>query len=143
MSTAKTKAERHRDICRDVLNFNKNCNEDYEACTIFQSLFALPQISRGILYFHRAQLIRSPLVPWARSHLVRPMSHVPIKLLINVCLFLFPWSLMPLSLLSLFIKLCHKKTLMKLDSLVTLNMCKGETGVCWHGSDNSLKKCCN
>ncbi len=84
----KKKRERQGDICWDVLNFNKNCNEEYEAWTIFQSLIALSWISRGTLHFHHAQLIRSPPVPWVFPHLVCPMSHVPIKMLINVCLFL-------------------------------------------------------
>lgn len=89
------RAERHRDICWDVLNFNKICSEEYEAWAIFQFLSTLSWISRGRLYFHHAQLIRSPPVPWASPHLIRPMSHVPIKLLINVCpFFSFLFSLL-------------------------------------------------
>lgn len=97
LSTVKTKrGRRGRGICWDVLNFNKNCNEEYEARAIFQSLIALSWISRGTLHFHHAQLIRSSSVPWVFPHLVRPMSHVPIKMLINVCLFLrLPSSFFP------------------------------------------------
>lgn len=84
-------AQKQGDVCWDVLNFNKNCNEEFKAWAIFQFLIALSWISRGTLHFLHGQLIRSSLVPCVFAHLVCPMSHVPIKLLINVCLFLFFW----------------------------------------------------
>ena len=66
----------------------KRYKEEYEARAIFQSLIALSWISRGALHFHGGQLISSAAVPWASPHSVRPMSRVPIKMLINVCLLL-------------------------------------------------------